>query len=66
MKALAQEVVAKFGERLKPLRMTVKEFTGDIHDFNDRNLTAHNCSEWMIKTSLDRMTLTMRFLKGSI
>ena len=28
MKALAQEVVSKFGERLKPLRMTVKEFTG--------------------------------------
>ena len=32
MKALAQEVVAKFGERLKPLRMTVKEFTGGILD----------------------------------
>ena len=30
MKALAQEVVTKFGERLKPLRMTVKEFTGVI------------------------------------
>jgi DEAD/DEAH box helicase len=29
MKALAQEVVTKFGERLKPLRMTVKEFTGE-------------------------------------
>lgn len=28
MKALAQEVVTKFGERLKPLKMTVKEFTG--------------------------------------
>jgi replicative superfamily II helicase len=28
MKALAQEVVAKFQERLKGLRMTVKEFTG--------------------------------------
>lgn len=30
MKALAQEVVTKFGERLKPLRMTVKEFTGKL------------------------------------
>lgn len=30
MKALAQEVVAKFSERLKPLNMTVKEFTGDM------------------------------------
>jgi activating signal cointegrator complex subunit 3 len=29
MKALAQEVVAKFGERLAPLGMTVKEFTGE-------------------------------------
>lgn len=28
MKALAQEIVAKFSERLKPLKMTVKEFTG--------------------------------------
>lgn len=35
MKALAQEVVTKFGERLKPLRMTVREFTGQsprIHE----------------------------------
>ena len=29
MKALAQEVVAKFGERLKPLGLVVKEYTGD-------------------------------------
>ena len=33
MKALAQEVVTKFGERLKPLKMTVKEFTGTICPF---------------------------------
>jgi len=30
MKALAQEVVAKFSERLAPLRMAVREFTGDM------------------------------------
>ena len=30
MKALAQEVVEKFSERLKPLGMTVREFTGDM------------------------------------
>lgn len=30
MKALAQEVVAKFSERLAPLGMTVREFTGDM------------------------------------
>jgi activating signal cointegrator complex subunit 3 len=29
MKALAQEVVAKFSERLKPLGFAVREFTGD-------------------------------------
>ena len=28
MKALAQEVVSKFQERLKPLGMVVKEYTG--------------------------------------
>eukprot|EP01038_Epipyxis_sp_PR26KG_P011120 gene11120-14924_t len=30
MKALAQEVVAKFSERLEPLGMIVREFTGDM------------------------------------
>jgi activating signal cointegrator complex subunit 3 len=30
MKALAQEVVAKFGERLKGLGLVVKEYTGDM------------------------------------
>ncbi len=30
MKALAQEVVAKFSERLKPLGLSVREFTGDM------------------------------------
>jgi activating signal cointegrator complex subunit 3 len=30
MKALCQEVVEKFGERLEPLGMVVKEFTGDM------------------------------------
>lgn len=30
MKALAQEVVAKFSERLAPLGMVVKEYTGDM------------------------------------
>jgi replicative superfamily II helicase len=30
MKALAQEVVAKFSERLAPLGLVVKEFTGDM------------------------------------
>ena len=30
MKALAQEVVAKFGERLSPLGLVVKEYTGDM------------------------------------
>lgn len=30
MKALAQEVVAKFSERLTPLGMVVKEYTGDM------------------------------------
>lgn len=30
MKALAQEVVARFGERLKPLGMSVRECTGDM------------------------------------
>jgi activating signal cointegrator complex subunit 3 len=29
LQALAQEVVAKFGERLAPLRMSVRELTGD-------------------------------------
>lgn len=31
MKALAQEVVSKFQERLKPLGMVVKEYTGTSH-----------------------------------
>ncbi len=30
MKALAQEVVTKFSERLKPLGLVVREFTGDM------------------------------------
>lgn len=30
MKALAQEVVAKFSERLASLRVTVRELTGDM------------------------------------
>jgi len=30
MKALAQEIVSKFAERLKPLRMVVRELTGDM------------------------------------
>mmetsp|Transcript_13025 Transcript_13025/g.42445 ORF Transcript_13025/g.42445 Transcript_13025/m.42445 type:complete len:1094 (+) Transcript_13025:42-3323(+) len=30
LKALAQEVVQKFGERLKPLGLNVKELTGDV------------------------------------
>jgi len=30
MKALAQEVVAKFAERLRPLHMVVRELTGDM------------------------------------
>ncbi|KAG5188656.1 P-loop containing nucleoside triphosphate hydrolase protein [Tribonema minus] len=30
MKALAQEVVAKFSQRLKPLGLVVKEYTGDM------------------------------------
>ena len=30
MKALAQEVVTKFGQRLKPLGLVVKEYTGDM------------------------------------
>jgi antiviral helicase SLH1 len=30
MKALAQEVVAKFSERLSPLGLVVREFTGDM------------------------------------
>ncbi|GLE11396.1 hypothetical protein PINS_up023783 [Pythium insidiosum] len=30
MKALAQEVVAKFGERLRALRLQVAELTGDM------------------------------------
>jgi replicative superfamily II helicase len=30
MKALAQEVVSKFAQRLKPLGLVVKEFTGDM------------------------------------
>ena len=30
MKALAQEVVSKFSERLKPLGLQVREYTGDM------------------------------------
>ena len=30
MKALAQEVVEKFSQRLKPLGLIVREFTGDM------------------------------------
>ena len=30
MKALAQEVVEKFSEKLKPLRLIVRELTGDM------------------------------------
>jgi hypothetical protein len=32
MKALAQEVVSKFSERLAPLGMVVKEFTGMLNN----------------------------------
>lgn len=31
MKALAQEVVSKFSERLSPLGLVVKEYTGNIN-----------------------------------
>ena len=30
MKALAQEIVQKFGRRLRPLGISVKELTGDM------------------------------------
>jgi hypothetical protein len=38
---------------------------GNIRDFNNSTLAAHNCTEWMIKTFLDRITSTMQFTKGS-
>lgn len=38
MKALAQEVVAKFSERLAPLKLVVKEYTGSGLPFLSFNL----------------------------
>jgi hypothetical protein len=37
----------------------------NILDFNNRILAAHNRTEWMTKTFLDRITLTMQFFKVS-
>ncbi|KAJ1427305.1 Sec63 Brl domain-containing protein, partial [Ochromonadaceae sp. CCMP2298] len=41
MKALAQEVVAKFSQRLKPLGLVVKEFTGDMQLTKQEIADAH-------------------------
>jgi hypothetical protein len=38
----------------------------NIRDFNNCNLAAHNSTKWMTKTFLDRITLTIQFVKGSI
>jgi hypothetical protein len=59
----------KMGEKKKIIiLMTEKPYTivVNIRDFNTRSLAAHNRTEWMTKTFLDRITLTTQFPKGSI
>lgn len=54
MKALAQEVVAKFSERLKPLGFVVKEFTGDMQltksEVDAANLIVTTPEKWDVVT----------------
>lgn len=54
MKALAQEVVTKFSERLKPLGLVVKEFTGDMQltrqEIADSNLIVSTPEKWDVVT----------------
>jgi activating signal cointegrator complex subunit 3 len=54
MKALAQEVVEKFGERLKPLGMEVREFTGDMQltrqEVADSQLIVTTPEKWDVIT----------------
>ena len=58
MKALAQEVVGKFGKALQPLGLVVKEYTGDMQ-LTKRELTATN----LIVTTPEKWDVTTR--KGS-
>jgi activating signal cointegrator complex subunit 3 len=50
MKALAQEVVTKFSERLKPLGFVVREFTGDMQltrsEVESSNLIVTTPEKW--------------------
>ena len=54
MKALCQEVVAKFGERLNSLNMTVREFTGDMQlsrqEIMDSQLIVTTPEKWDVVT----------------
>jgi len=54
MKALAQEVVAKFGERLRPLGLVVKEYTGDMQltkaEVQEANVIVTTPEKWDVVT----------------
>ena len=54
MKALAQEVVTKFSERLKPLGLVVREFTGDMNltrqEIIDSQLIVTTPEKWDVVT----------------
>jgi replicative superfamily II helicase len=54
MKALCQEVVDKFTERLKPLRLKVREFTGDMQltrqEIIDSQLIVTTPEKWDVVT----------------
>lgn len=54
MKALAQEVVTKFSERLKPLGLVVREFTGDMNltrqEIVDSQLIVTTPEKWDVVT----------------
>lgn len=54
MKALAQEVVTKFSQRLKPLGLTVREFTGDMNltkqEIIDSQLIVTTPEKWDVVT----------------
>lgn len=54
MKALAQEVVAKFSERLKPLGLVVRELTGDMQltkqEIDESQLIVTTPEKWDVVT----------------
>ena len=54
MKALAQEVVATFGERLAPLQLRVRELTGDMQltrrEAEEANLIVTTPEKWDVIT----------------